>query len=333
MKKMLAMFLAALMCATLLAGCGGQKTEPDSGTEKPATEQASQDEGAKYKFAWCNNSAADAYQVALTNEFEKNKDALGIELVTFDAQGSTETQATQVGQALAQGVDAILITANDAVGLGPALKEAVDNGVVVITVAADLSEELAANRTSYVGCDDTIAGTVAGEAFKAYFPDGAKVVQIEGQAGYSAQIRRADGFAKALEGSNIEVIDSQACSAWDPSEAMNIAEDFIVKYGDEIEGIFVHWDNGATGVVEALEASSLDLDKLFIASVDGCSNGVNLVKSGKTDLCIMQDLSGIAYTAMETAIQALNGEAVESIINPPLVEVTSENCNDYNPSW
>ena len=61
-----------------------------------------------------------------------------------------------------------------------------------------------------------------------------------------------------LEGTNINVMDYKACEQWQTAMALAIAEDMIVKYGDEIDGVFCHWDNGATGVIEAFKAAGLE---------------------------------------------------------------------------
>ena len=325
-KRFLAMSLAGAMTVGLLAGCGSGSTESAGSGNAAAS-------GGTYTVAWCNNSSADDFQVALTENLEKYAADYNIELTVYDAQGDTQTQADQVSQAVAQGVDAILITPNDGTGIGPALKEAHDAGVTVITTASDIDESYADSRDCYVGTDDNMAGELAGQAMAEAFPDGGKIVEIEGQAGYDAQIKRTDGFAAAIEGTNLELLDKQACSQWDASEAMDIMEDYITKYGDEIDGIFVHWDVGAAGAIEALKASNLNLEDLYIVSIDGCSVGVNLVKDGETDICIMQDMEAIGKGTLEQAQKALDGEDIESVVNPDLVVVTSDNADDYSPIW
>jgi ribose transport system substrate-binding protein len=56
---------------------------------------------------------------------------------------------------------------------------------------------------------------------------------------------------------------------------MNIMDDFIVKYGDQIQGVFCHWDNGATGVIGALK--NANMTDVFVVGVDGCRAGFDQV--------------------------------------------------------
>ena len=143
-------------------------------------------------------------------------------------------------------------------------------------------------RDFFVGVNDNEAGESAAQAFLDAFPNGAKIVEIGGQAGHDTQIKLMMDLMKKIQGTNIEVIAYQATSAWSTAEAMAIMEDFIVKYGDEIRWCFRHWDNGATGVIEAIKAANLNKD-IYIVAVDGCRAGFDQVKDGTQAVTVMQD--------------------------------------------
>jgi len=102
-----------------------------------------------------------------------------------------------------------------------------------------------------VTVDDNQAGQFAADAIKKQFPNGATGVEVGGQAGHDAAIRRHDGFAKAIQGTNLTVLEYKNPQQWDTAQAQAIMEDMITKYGDKIQFVFCHWDNGATGVINA----------------------------------------------------------------------------------
>ena len=52
-----------------------------------------------------------------------------------------------------------------------------------------------------------MAGEAAAQVFIDQFPNGANIVEIGGQSGHDAQIKRHDGFNNAIAGTNIKVID------------------------------------------------------------------------------------------------------------------------------
>jgi ribose transport system substrate-binding protein len=172
-------------------------------------------------------------------------------VTSFEGQNDVQKEAAAVLQCIADGYEVIFINPSDIQGIVPSLMEAKEAGLIIGMFSSQPPED-ATWYDFFCGCDDTLAGQRGAQAFLAAFPDGAKVVEVGGQAGHDAQIKRRDGFREGIEGSGIVVLDSQNCNGWVTADAMAIAEDFITKYGDEIDGVFCHWDNGATGVIEEL---------------------------------------------------------------------------------
>jgi ribose transport system substrate-binding protein len=178
-----------------------------------------------------------------------------------------------------------------------------------------------------------MAGETAAQAFFDAFPNGAKVVEIGGQAGHDAQIKRHDGFNKAIAGTNIELLEYQATQQWATDQAMAIAEDMITKYGEEIDGIFCHWDNGVTGVANAIEAANLDKE-LFVVGVDGNRAGFQQVMDGIQDVTVMQNFETQAIKTLELTKKLLEGGSVDEINYVALDVVTPENIDTFTlPEW
>ena len=99
-------------------------------------------------------------------------------------------------------------------------------------------------------------------------------------------------------------------------------ENMIVKYGKEIQGVFVHWDNGATGVIQAAKAANLY--GLFIVGVDGNRAGYVQVKSGDQSVSIAQDFVLMTKTDLGLAKDVLAGKKVQPINWVPLVVVDKD---------
>jgi ribose transport system substrate-binding protein len=199
--------------------------------------------------------------------------------------------------------------------------------------SSDVPAESAEVRDFFVGVNDLMAGETAAEAFFAAFPNGAKVVEIGGQAGHDAQIKRHDGFNKAIAGTNIELLEYQATQQWATDQAMAIAEDMITKYGEEIDGIFCHWDNGVTGVANAVEAANLDKE-LFVVGVDGNRAGFQQVMDGIQDVTVMQNFETQAIKTLELTKKLLEGGSVDEVNYVALDVVTPENIDDFTlPEW
>jgi ribose transport system substrate-binding protein len=135
-----------------------------------------------------------------------------------------------------------------------------------------------------------------------------------------------------IKGTNINVLDYKAPNAWSTSEAMTIMEDLITKHGSKIQGVFCHWDNGATGVIEAAKAAKMT--DLFIVAVDGCRAGFDQVKTGDQGSTIMQNFTTIVDTSLDVALKALKGEPYDAVNFVPLDDVNLSNIDSFEyPEW
>ena len=310
---------------------GSETTQPsESGSESSGSESNS---GDLEKVAYIPGDMANESQAFSAKMFKKHADEYGFDVTVLDGKADAQVQAQLVNNAIAQNIKAIFLNPNDINAIIPSLDAAKKAGLIVGLYSSDLPEEAWDCRDFFVGVDDNEAGESAAQAFMDAFPNGAKIVEIGGQAGHDAQIKRHDGFNEKIKGTNIEVLAYQATSAWSTAEAMAIMEDFIVKYGDKIDGVFCHWDNGATGVIEAIKAASLNKD-IFIVAVDGCRAGFDQVKEGTQAVTVMQDFEAQAVKTLEVTRAILDGKNYEKLNFVPLNIVTKDNINDYPyPEW
>ncbi len=284
------------------------------------------------KVAYIPNSMSNEMNAYGYKIMEQYQDEYNMEVTAFDGQYDPQVETSAITNCIGQGFDAIILCPSDINAAIPAIMQAKEAGVIVVMYSADLPEEYREYRDIFVGVDDTEAGEKAAQCFIEQFPDGAKIIEVGGTAGTDAQIRRHDGFNAGLEGSNIEVLDYQATDSWSSNETMSITEDMIVKYGDEIQGIFCHWDGGATGCIEAL--NNAGIDGTYIVAIDGSRSGFDQVKAGTQNVCISQNVVNISVKALETIRNAADGEEYEAENYIPLDIVTAENVDDLPyPEW
>lgn len=283
----------------------------------------------KPKAVFVISNMANESQAFASKQFLKYGAEFGFELQTFDAKGDTQAESQIVTNAIAQKAKVIFVNPNDINAIVPSLMKAKQAGVIVGMFSSDLSAANQKYRDFYAGVNDTMAGEQAAAAFIKQFPNGAKIVEIGGQAGHDAQIKRHDGFNKAIKGSKIQVIDYKACTQWSTSEALTIMENMIVKHGKEIQGVFVHWDNGATGVIQAAKAAGLN--SLFIVGVDGNRAGFVQVQKGDQSVSIAQDFVLMTKTDLGLARDVLAGKKVQPINWVPLAVIDKDSVKTFEP--
>ena len=284
------------------------------------------------KAAFITQALSNESQAYSWKQLQQYCGEYGFEMSVFEGQNDVQNEAKAISTCIAQGFKVIFINPSDINAIVPSLMEAKDAGLIVGMFSSDVAPDAQQYRDFFCGVDDTMAGQTAGKAFVDAFPDGANIVEVGGQAGHDAQIKRHDGFMQAIEGSKINVIDSQNCSGWITQDAMSIMEDFIVKYGDKIQGVFCHWDNGATGVIEALK--NKNMTNVYVVAVDGCRAGFDQVKAGTQAVCIGQSFTNMAIQSLKNARAALDGQPYEKINYIPLDVVTKDTIDSFPyPEW
>lgn len=320
LKKIIAVLLMAL---TLTACTNSSSGETDSGSAQGEE---------KYKIGFVANGATLwEYPKSSINYYTALEEEYPIEVAVFDAQGDAGKQATMVGDAVAQGCDAITIIPIDNKSVLPACMEAMQAGVPVFNLGnVDMGEENAGVAfVSNIGAGSSLTvSEMIGEAFIENLEPGSKVVSLIGVAGTAETEQRLEVWQQMCEENSIEVLDVQATD-WDANKALQIMQNFLVQYPD-IDGVYVQWDDGAVSVVKALEAAG-KLEDTFICSVDGNKNGFDLVREGKIYCTAAQEQEKICEEAVKTTVAYLQGEEVEPYVTVPYVKITAENVDDYTP--
>jgi ABC-type sugar transport system substrate-binding protein len=283
------------------------------------------------KAAFIISNAANESQAFSAKQFLKFGSQYGFDMYTFDAKGDTQAESQIVTNCIAQKFKIIFLNPNDISAIVPSLIKAKAAGLIVGMFSSDLAPENQKYRDFYAGVNDTMAGQQAAQAFMKAFPGGAKIVEIGGQAGHDAQIKRHDGFngAQGIKGSKIQVLDYKACQQWATDQAQAIMEDDIVKFGSDIKGVFVHWDNGATGVIQAAKAAGIK--GLYIVGVDGNRAGFYQVQSGDQAVSIAQDFVVMTKKDLELGQAVVAGKKVQPINFVPLTVIDKNSVTTFDP--
>ena len=262
----------------------------------------------KPKVAFITQSLENDSQAFAWKTFQAHADEYGFEVSVFEKDYDSQNGVAAIEQCIAQGYTAIAINPTDATALVPSIQEAMAEGVIVSLYSTELPDDMATteNRTFMCGSNDFLGGQIAAETLMEQFPDGVKVVEVGGQSGHAAQLLRHDGFFSTIDEDKVEVLDSKDCDEWSTDDAQAIMEDFIILYGDEIEAVFCHWDNGATGCINAL--ADAGIEGVYVIGVDGNQTGYQQVKDGTQGLCVGQNFDKMTTDTLDAITAFINGE-------------------------
>jgi ribose transport system substrate-binding protein len=237
--------VAAACIAAIFSGCGkaeAPKPGADSGNAPAA--------GKHLKLAFVSNNAANFWSFA-----RAGCDAAAKELGDVDVDfritqdGSSATQRQILDDLAAKGTDGIAVSVNDPDNQTDFLNKIADQ---TLLVCCD-SDAAASKRVAYIGTDNEAAGEEAGKMIKECLPNGGKIMLFVGHADSQNALERSGGIKKALEGSNVQVIDIRTDDA-DAVRAQKNAEDTLVKYPD-IACLVGLWNYNGPAILNAVRGA------------------------------------------------------------------------------
>jgi inositol transport system substrate-binding protein len=317
MKTHLFFSSAALASVALtLAILGGCKPRPTTGTN------ASAEKKIVIGVTVLNLSAE--YIATLDRAMQSEADKLGVKLITNDAQLSADRQIQQVEGFVAQKLDAVILNPCQVDGSSPAVDIAHTAGLPVINV----NSETRSTPTAFVGSRDDDAGRMAMEYISERLHGAGNVVIIEGPMGQAAQMKRYSGAREVLARNPwLKLIASQAAD-WDRAKAISLTENWLQSYPGGINAIFAENDEMAMGALLALEQAGMK-SKVVVIGVDGITDALDAVKTGRLDATIFQDAQGQGRAAVDVAVRIVRRQAYDQQTLIPFKLVTHENIGAF----
>jgi galactofuranose transport system substrate-binding protein len=277
--------LAAVAATSLFAlgACSSDAgNEPAAGGE-PA---AGADDGV-ITLGFSQVGAESGWRAANTKSIQDTLTAdNGFDLKFSDAQQKQENQIQAIRSYITQGVDVIAFSPVVETGWDAVLQEAKAAGIPVILTDRAVDSKDETLYESFIGSDFVEEGKRVGEwVVDQYDGEGYKAVELQGTTGAAPAIDRKEGFEAAIEGSDIEMIDSQTGN-FTRAEGKTVMEGFLNKY-DDIDLVFAHNDDMALGAIEAIEAAGLKPgEDIKIVSIDGVKDGMQALADGKINYIV-----------------------------------------------
>ena len=254
----------------------------------------------------------------MDNAAQKWAEENGVKYKSYDGNNDAATQLSQVETMIADGVDAIILNPQDADACSACVDAADEAGIPIIGVNTMVNND---KLTAYVGSQDVSAGEDIMKYMIDYMKkDAFNIVVIEGPMGQSAQLQRMEGIENVLKDyPDIQILAKNTAN-WSRSEAMTLMEAWITTYGDEM----------ALGAREAIEAQNMDIPCI---GIDGITDAVAAVESGKMIASDFQNAEGQITGALETAVKCVNNEDYEKELWIPFEMITPDNYKDYQSKY
>ena len=329
MKKLFALFLAMVMALSLVA-CGGdtttttEETTDDTAAEETTDSTESADD-SQYEIAVVLKTLSSEYWGYVKAGCEAAMNDLGVKVTVVGpgAESEIEQQVAMIEQQIGAGCDAIIVAPNDAGAAAGALASSI--GVIpVLSVDTNVGIE---GQTSFVGTSNVDAAKEGGLWAAAQAGEGANAVIIYGQEGDNTSNMRLEGYKAACEEAGVTVLET--LSGQNTTDgATKTMEDLLNAHPGEIDIVLCHNDDTAIGAMNACK--SANVSDMIIVGFDGNQSAVDLILAGEMiKATVAQQPYQMGYQAVEAALKAIKGEAVDEVINAPVEVVTAENGQAY----
>ncbi|MDG1472507.1 MAG: D-xylose ABC transporter substrate-binding protein [Ascidiaceihabitans sp.] len=235
-------------------------------------------------------------------------DAAGAKYISADAQSSSGKQLADIESLIAQGATALIILAQDASSVGPAVQQASDEGIPV--VAYDRLIEDA--RAFYLTFDNVEVGRMQARAVLAAQPTGNYVMIKGSPTDPNADFLRGgqqEVLQAAIDAGDITIVAEAYTDGWVPANAQRNMEQILTAQDNKVDAVVASNDGTAGGVVAALTAQGME--GLAVSGQDGDHAALNRVAIGTQTVSVWKDARALGKAAGEAAVALAKGEAVE----------------------
>ncbi len=285
-------------------------------------------------IAWVHSTAAAQSEQRVKAGFEAWMKETGTDwnISFLDSGGSGEGVASNLQDAAARGVDAIIITMSDMRASRAAIDAAVSAGIPIFSVDSGYVKGLEVDITTnnWAMSSDVspyLLDTIGGEG---------KIILLR-MAEHHGTRKRGDVMVDILrEYQGVEVLAEHNIDITAFFEdTTTTMQDYVVRYGDQIQAVWAPWDEPAQAAINVLKAAGLTNVK--VTGIDGHPNAVKeICKENSQFLATVSqpfERMGAQVGDWITSIVVNKNAAADVIpsktvyMDAPLV--TSRNCKDF----
>ncbi len=236
---------------------------------------------------------------------------------------SPAAQTPILQAAIAKHPDAIIIAPTDGTAMEGPIKQAVQAGIKVVLYDSDLVSP--SGSSGWVGVDNTAGGKIAGETMAKLINNKGKVMTVNINRGTSTTDGRQDGFATAVQkfpgitylGTQFNNDDSSVAAS-QVAASITAHPDMAGVYGTNLTEV-----EGAVAGVKNANATG----KVQVVGFDAAPPEIAAVKRGDIQALVAQDLRDEGTTAMNLALDVMNGKKIKAVNTVGFFPITKDNVD------
>jgi inositol transport system substrate-binding protein len=311
MKKSALLILTIIFTGMLLVGCSFGATSTI---------------GNQYKVAVLIGDMSSAYATWMYQSFQKlSPNYPQLELTYLDCKQDTAVQIANLENCVTKKFDYIIVQTVDVTQVAEAINEVMRSGIPVCIVNGS---NPGMEDASSVDCDPVQQGAVPATEALNDIPQNANVVVLLGPAGNVHTIGRREGWGKTFFAArpDVNILDEQI-GEWSKDKAMSLMENWIIKYGDEIDAVVSMNDSMALGCIEAAKAAGKK--GILYYGVDGLGDACLSIKAGELTATCVQNGFDQASQSLIICARVLAGKIEREDYMSPAELIDASNVDKW----
>lgn len=346
-RKILGMLLTAALTAGVLAGCGNSGSTAGNTSDNEIVKDAIKNDNDADLAS--NDKAGGAVQVGIVlptkdeprwlqdqAQFEAILGEAGFTNQVLFSQGSSSTEKTNTETLISQGIDVLIICAQDDAAAAASVEEAKNAGVTVIAYDRLITGTEAVDY--YVTFDSFAVGVAQGQYLVDNAPEGTGI-PLYLYAGAATdnnaflffdgawsvlQPKIADGTFVIANSSEAVALQGQAdlsreeqgkiigqiTTDWDFNVAKSKAEAHLTAVGADMKGdvLVLAPNDGTSRSIADVFATDKDVTSYVITGQDSEKASIQYIIDGKQSMTVFKDTRTLAADSVAMAISILSGE-------------------------
>ena len=249
-----------------------------------------------------------------------------VELTFTDAKEDMAKQLDQVENFIVQKKDAIIIVPVDTSAAGPMTKNIVGKNIKAVYVNRNPGN--LPDGAYYVGSEEIVAGRLQMEFLGEKLKGKGNVAILMGKLDNEGALKRTAGNEEVQKNKypDIKILDKQT-GLWQRNEGLAKTEDWLNRFGKDLNAILCNNDDMALGAIQALKDKKRT--DIVVVGVDATPDALTSVSKGELAATVFQDAAGQGGGGVEVAMKAAKGEKVTKETWIPFKLVTPENLSQF----
>ncbi|WP_139691687.1 ABC transporter substrate-binding protein [Sporolactobacillus terrae] len=258
---------------------------------------------------------------------EEQAKKVGAKLVVQNPNNDPVKQNNQIENLVNQKVDAIIVDSIDTKGVIPAMKQAANAHIPVISIDAIVKSKAVSTQ---IGVDNAESSKELGEYVNKYIKDTMKEpakLGVVGALNSFIQVMRQDAFLDTVKQTSglkvLNVVDGKNVQ----QTAMTASENLMTGH-PEMNIAFASGEPALVGLASAVKSQNKQ-QKLSVFGWDLSKQAIQGIEEGWVKAVVQQHPEKFGLEGVKAAVKLAKKQKVAKTINAPVTIVTKDNVDQF----